>query len=312
MHNNSILITGAAGNIGSYLVDKFVEENWKVTGIDNLLTGNLKNVNSNIYKIIIDNFDSKNILERIRKKEFDVILHNAAIPRVLYSVEHPSETNDINVGKTVRLLEACVNNIKRFVFASSSSVYGNVLRNDLPVIPEHLKNPISPYALQKSIIEDYCRIFSNLYNIDTICLRYFNVISSRAKGDSPYSTVVSAWLDAIKNNRPLRFDGDGNQTRDLCYIDNIVQANFLAVNSNLSFKGDCFNVACGDEISNNEIFNFLKKRFPNITVINANTRPGDVKYMCANIEKTKNILGYKNVISFWKGLERIIFQLFNS
>lgn len=299
-----ILITGAAGFIGSHIVDRFVSEGWEVTGVDDMSNGDMNNINRGVKEFVVSSFSHESILEKIKNKEFDVVSHQAAIPRVSYSVEQPVLTNAVNVQETVALMDACKGNIDNLVFASSSSVYGNT--ELLPTNTTLTKNPRSPYALQKSIIEDYCKMFGELYDLRSVCLRYFNVFGPRAKGDSPYSTAVAAWLDAIKDGKPLRSDGDGEQSRDLCYVDNVVQANFLASTTDEKYYGECFNVACGDRTTNNQILEFLEERFGKLNIVNAPERPGDVKHTQACIQKTIGELGYKSPVEFWDGLERTI------
>jgi UDP-glucose 4-epimerase len=165
--------------------------------------------------------------------------------------------------------------------------------------------PKSPYAWQKFSIEDYAKIACELYDLDIVCLRYFNVFGPGQMGDSPYSTAVAAWCHATKNGLPLRSDGDGEQTRDMCYIDNVVHANILAANSDNQFSGRCYNVACGTSVSNNDILNFFKQNF-NIEVTHAPERPGDVKHTLADLSRSKKELGYKPLITFWEGLEQTI------
>lgn len=294
------LVSGAAGFIGSHVVDRLIKEGWWVTGVDDMSAGEIGNVNPEVELWKCDFADSS-VLTPVREGKFDVVFHLAARPRVLYSVEHPAETNDTNVQKTVKLLEACKDGAKRFVFSSSSSVYGGA--DQLPTPTWHPKSPKSPYALQKSIVEDYCTLFSNLYGLDTVCLRYFNVFGPRAKGDGAYATAVSAWLHAIKNNTPLRSDGDGLQTRDMCFVSNVAEANFLAGDSKLEFKGQCYNVACGDRVSNKEVLDYLVKKYPNVQVVNAPWRAGDVMHTQADISSTERTLGYMPRVRFWEGLE---------
>jgi len=309
---SKILVTGAAGFIGSHIVNRLLDEGYDVVGIDNLSNGVLTNVaetnraNSakDMREFVLNDFASEFILERIRAQEFDVVCHQAALPRVSYSVEHPSETNDINVGGTVRLLDACKGNIKRFIFASSSSVYGDT--DVLPTSEKLPKNPKSPYALQKSIIEDYCQLFYRLYELESVCLRYFNVFGPRAKGEGAYATAVAAWLYALKHGTHLRSDGDGEQSRDLCYIDNVVQANLAAITSNVCLNGSVYNIACNDRTTNNEILEYLKKRFKNLEIVHAPERAGDVKHTQADISAARKDLGYEPSVKFWDGLERTI------
>jgi len=337
------LVTGGCGFIGSNLTKKLVSEGWLVDVVDNLTGGRLESLetvkkrvlpNSSFIDayytslrgrdgqantspelqldrsqetvlVIQDDFSSEGMLKHIQEKHYDVIFHQAAVPRVSYSVEYPADTTYENVFKTVKLFESCTGNVQRIVWASSSSVYGGA---DLLPTPESERGkilPKSPYAWQKFVIEDYAKMAADLYNLDIVCLRYFNVFGPGQLGDSPYSTAISAWCHAIKHGLPLRSDGDGSQTRDMCYVDNVVHANILAANSNLKFSGRCYNVACGDRVSNEEILNYLKGHF-NLTVRQAPERPGDVKHTLADISRSRSELGYEPLVRFWEGLGRTI------
>jgi len=240
----------------------------------------------------------------LRNKEFDVVFHVAAIPRVAYSVAEPYKTTDVNVAKTVNFLKACVDGkVRRIVFSSSSSVYGGA--EELPTPVDYPKNPKSPYAWQKSSIEDFTKIMCELYEeTDVVCLRYFNVFGPGQFGGSPYSTAISAWCDAIKNEKQLRKDGTGDQSRDFSYIDNVVDANILAMNCDKKFTGECYNIACGDRISNNQILEKFKQRFGELDIKQAPFRAGDVMHTQADISKTISDLGYKPTTKFWEGLEK--------
>jgi len=337
------LVTGGCGFIGSNLTKKLVSEGWLVDVVDNLSGGRLESLdtvkkrvlpNSSFIAayytslrgrdgqantspelqldrsqetvlVIQDDFSSEGMLKHIQEKHYDVIFHQAAVPRVSYSVEYPADTTYENVFKTVKLFESCTGNVQRIVWASSSSVYGGA--DLLPTSEsERGKNlPKSPYAWQKFVIEDYAKMAADLYNLDIVCLRYFNVFGPGQLGDSPYATAISAWCHAIKHGLPLRSDGDGSQTRDMCYVDNVVHANILAANSDLKFSGRCYNVACGDRVSNEEILNYLKGHF-NLTVRQAPERPGDVKHTLADISRSRSELGYEPLVRFWEGLGRTI------
>ena len=167
--------------------------------------------------------------------------------------------------------------------------------------------PKSPYAWQKFAIEDYAKLCAELYNLDIVCLRYFNVFGPGQMGDSPYSTAVAAWCHATKEGIPLRSDGDGTQTRDMCYIDNVIHANILAANCDMpgGFKGRCYNVACGTSVSNNEVLDYFIRNFDS-NVTHAPERPGDVKHTLANLSRIEEELGYKPIVTFWEGLEQTI------
>lgn len=296
-----VLITGNAGFIGSNLSQRCLDERWSVTGVDNLSNGHIEFVPDLVDHYTAD-FASDTTIELIKRSKFDVVVHLAAVPRVGYSVEHPLETNETNVSKTLRLIDACRGNVGRFVFASSSSVYGGALF--MPTRTTHPKDPKSPYALQKSIIEDYLKLYSNLYGLDSVCLRFFNVFGPNQLGDSPYATAIGAWLTAIKQSRPMRSDGDGEQTRDMCYVDNVTDACVKAATKPGQLSAQCYNVACGENVSNNMVLDYMMKRYPGVSKIDAPSRPGDVRHTLADISQTRIDLGYEPLIRVWDGVQR--------
>ena len=297
------LVTGAAGFIGSNLCRKLLDEGWEVTGVDDLSNGHVEFVQGlKDFSLIVNDFAADPVLDDIRSKKFDVVFHLAAVPRVSYSVEHPFETTDTNVSKTVKLMEACRGKINRFVFSSSSSVYGGA--DMLPTPVSHLRDPKSPYAWQKSCVEDALRVFGGLYDFDSVCLRYFNVFGPNQYGDSPYSTAISAWCHAVKHGTPLRKDGSGEQSRDMCYVDNVVDVNIRAANHEGVFRGEAFNVACGDRTSNNQILDAFEERCGKLNVNNAPFRAGDIMHTQADISETERVFGYKPLVRFWDGLEK--------
>ena len=303
----NVLVTGGCGFIGSNLSLALEKEGYKVVIVDDLSSArkDWKEVfDKSEIEIISNCFASDEVVHRIEAKEFDIIFHNAAVPRVSYSVENPFETTDININRTVKLLESSVGNVNRFIFASSSSVYGGA--DILPTSVLHPKDPKSPYAWQKSSIEDLIKIFVTLYDFDAVCLRYFNVFGPGQFGGSAYSTAVSAWCHAIKHGNKLRSDGTGEQTRDMCYVDNIVLANILAAKCTKKFLGNCYNVACGDRVSNNQILEFLKNKHSDIEIENAPSRAGDVMHTLADITQTTYDLEYEPAVHFWDGLQRTL------
>lgn len=324
------LVTGGCGFIGSNLTKELVKLGWEVDVVDNMSNGHLELLeglktrvlpNGSFYTafamqdnikrepgevlVIQDDYTDQNVLNGIFQGSYDVIFHQAAIPRVSYSVENPSHTTDENISKTMMLFETAAGNVDRIVWASSSSVYGGA--ENMPTKETEPKNPKSPYAWQKSAIEDFAKFAYDLYNLDIVCLRYFNVFGPGQYGDSPYSTAVSSWCHAIKNGQECRSDGDGEQSRDMCYIDNIVSANILAAKRKDPFKGECYNIACNRRVSNNEILEHLKERFKDkVKVRHAPERPGDVKHTRAAIQKAKKDFGYEPLVHFWEGLEKTI------
>jgi nucleoside-diphosphate-sugar epimerase len=323
------LVTGGCGFIGSNLAKELVRLGWQVDIVDNMSSGhiklvadlkcrflpgagfirayNLQDLSTNRKQdeviVIQDDFDSSFILEYISDKHYDVVFHQAAVPRVSYSVEHPEHTTDTNILKTVKLFKACAGNVDRVVFASSSSVYGGA--ENLPTKESTEKQPKSPYAWQKSAIEDFAKMCWDLYKLDVVCLRYFNVFGPGQYGDSPYSTAVSAWCHAIKNDLELRSDGDGSQSRDMCYVDNAVSANILAANNEATFMGRCYNISCGDRTSNKDILEFLSKN-KNLKINHAPWRQGDVMHTQADITRAQIELRYEPCVRFWEGLERTL------
>jgi UDP-glucose 4-epimerase len=306
-----ILVTGCAGFIGSNFIEKFKKEfpKTKIIGIDNFSTGKKNCVDKSIifYKGSILN---KKLIEKIfsvHKPEY--VFHFAALPRVSYSVEHPTETSKVNILGSILLLETSKNHkVKRFIYSSSAAVYGNTKK--IPVNEEvKISELQSPYAVQKYTIEPFCKTFSMLYEIDTVCLRYFNVFGPGQYGNSPYSTVISAWLESIyfpKKQKPF-IEGNGEQSRDFCYVDNIVSANILAMKSNKKLNGEIFNVGCGEEIKVKEVKNLIEKYSKKKLILEKRpARLGDIKRSCADISKIKKTLEYKPRIKFREGLVETI------
>ncbi len=323
------LITGGCGFIGSNLAKELIKLGWQVDIVDNMSNGHLELLeglklrvlpNGSFYTaykmqdmprtqdeivVIQDDFADENVLTAIYQGLYDVVFHQAAMPRVSYSVENPSQTTYENISKTIQLFEAAAGSVKRIVWASSSSVYGGA--KNLPTKETEAKNPKSPYAWQKSSVETFAKFAYDLYNLDIVCLRYFNVFGPGQYGNSPYSTAVSAWCHAIKHGLECRSDGDGEQTRDMCYIDNVVLANIYAAQHTEPFKGECYNIACNRKVSNNEILEALKERFgERVKVKHAPERAGDVKHTLADISKAKKDFEYEPIVHFWEGLERTI------
>jgi nucleoside-diphosphate-sugar epimerase len=307
----SILVTGCAGFIGSNFVTAFKKKypKAKIAGIDDFSTGKREVVDPTIafYEgSILDESLLKNIFSK-HKPEY--VFHFAALPRVSYSVEHPRLTSEVNIIGTVSLLEmAHIYKVKRFIYSSSSSVYGGAKK--MPTKEsENMPDPKTPYAVQKYIGEPFCKIFSDLFGIETVCLRYFNVFGPGQYGDSPYSTVVSAWLESLyfpKKKKPF-IEGKGDQTRDFCYIDNVVLANMCAMESSKKFKGDVFNVAHGERTKIIEVKKLIEKYTgKKLDLESRPPRLGDVKHTLADINKAKKVLGYKPVFNFEKGLTETI------
>jgi len=312
-----ILITGVAGFIGSNLLEFFLSRDFKVKGIDNFATGFRENIDFaiNQSKKQKPELQFSFIEGDIRKyqdcakatKDIDIIFHEAALGSVQRSIDKPIDSNEANVDGTLNLLKASIDNkVKRFIFASSSSVYGD--SEVLPKSEEMIPNPKSIYAVSKLASEYYVRLFYNIYGLETVALRYFNVFGKNQNPNSIYSAVIPIFLKNIKINRPLAVFGDGNQSRDFSYIDNVIYANFLAmVSRNNNVFGNYYNVGCGEKISLNEIIGYLERKTgKKIEVMYKEPRKGDVKSSLASLVKIKKDLGYEPITDFSNGLENLM------
>lgn len=297
-----VLITGVAGFIGSNLARECIERNWVVDGVDDMSNGHVEFIPDGLNFFMLQDFASEKVLSRVSSGCYDYVFHLAAVPMVSYSVERPLETNDVNVTKTLALMDACKGRIKRFVFASSSAVYG--LADTLPTSETCKKSPKSPYGLQKSIIEDYLKLYYELYGLDSVALRFFNVFGRNQLGGSPYSTAISAWLTAIKKGQSMRSDGDGSQSRDMCHVDNVVDACIRSALHAQPLQANVFNVACGSRTTNLEILEYLRNKYPDVAFHNAPWRVGDVMHTQASIAKINEVLGYIPVVEIWDGIDK--------
>ena len=300
------LVTGGAGFIGSHIAEELMERGHKVRIVDNFLTGKRENIASFLDKIELIKGDIRdfNLCKRA-SDGVDFVLHQAALPSVPRSIEDPLMTNEINVKGTLNLLLASRDaGVKKFVFASSSSVYGDDQR--LPKKEGEEGAPLSPYAISKLVGEMYCRVFSQLYSLSTVCLRYFNIFGPRQDPYSQYSAVIPNFINKmVKGESPTIF-GDGEQSRDFTYVANVVEANKLAVEAK-DVSGEILNIACGERTTVNslvvEINQILKK---DIKAIYDKLRPGDVMHSYADISEAENVLKYKPLVSFTEGLKRTI------
>lgn len=300
------LVTGGAGFIGSHIAEELMERGHKVRIVDNFLTGKRENIASFLDKIELIKGDIRdfNLCKRA-SDGVDFVLHQAALPSVPRSIEDPLMTNEINVKGTLNLLLASRDaGVKKFVFASSSSVYGDDQR--LPKKEGEEGAPLSPYAISKLVGEMYCRVFSQLYSLSTVCLRYFNIFGPRQDPYSQYSAVIPNFINKmVKGESPTIF-GDGEQSRDFTYVANVVEANKLAVKAK-DVSGEILNIACGERTTVNslvvEINQILKK---DIKAIYDKLRPGDVMHSYADISEAENVLKYKPLVSFTEGLKRTI------
>lgn len=307
----TILVTGCAGFIGSNFVREFKKNfpKTKIIGLDDFSTGRKDALDSSITFYHGSILDEKLVKKLFSTHKPEYVFHFAALAKVSFSVQQPRHTTEVNILGIVTLLEVSKNyGVKRFIFSSSSSVYGGAKK--LPTKEsENLPDPKSPYALQKYTGESFCKIFSHLFEIETVCLRYFNVFGPGQYGNSAYSAVISAWLETLyfPKKKPAFVEGDGKQTRDFCYVDNVISANILAMQSKHIFKGEVFNIAYGDQTKLNEVKKLIEGKLQiKLQLEKHPPREGDIKHSRADISKAKKILGYNPKIDFEEGLEKTI------
>jgi nucleoside-diphosphate-sugar epimerase len=301
------LVTGGAGFIGSNIVRTLVERGEKVRVLDNLSTGKLKNIEDFLKDIEYIEGDFTD-LEVARKavKGVDYVLHQGAIPSVPRSIDDPIKTNNANILGTLNMLIASRDaGVKRFVYAASSSAYG-----DSPVMPKVETMPIapkSPYAIQKLTAEQYCQNFYTLFGLETVCLRYFNVFGPNQDPESVYSAVIPMFIKKILAGEAPIIYGDGNTSRDFTFVDNNVDANLRACIAGKESAGEVINIACGYEISLNGLIEKINEILgTNTTPIYKEERKGDVKHSLADISKAKKLLGYEPIVNFEEGLRKTI------
>lgn len=300
----NLIITGGAGFIGSHLVDKLVNENYQITVIDNLSTGSEENIKKNKQKIKFIKHDfakpASDKISRQIKENVDVIIHLAALPRIGRSIKNPIETHQANVTGVLNALEmARTLGVKKFIYSSSSSVYGTHPRQDLPLSEDATKNPMNPYAVQKLMGEEYCQIYSKIFNINICCLRLFNVYGPKMPTQGAYKLIFGNWITQIKSGQKLTIYGDGKQTRDFTYIDDAINAFALSIR-NIREKYTTFNVCSGKEISINE----LAELFTWPVEYLKNPRPQEERYKQGSFEKIKISLGWSPKVSLEEGIER--------
>lgn len=300
------VVTGGAGFIGSHLARTLLRKGMRVTVVDNFSTGkkeNLKDVLGEIELLEGDIRDGDFLSKAFAGSV--CVFHQAALPSVRRSIEFPLESNDVNVNGTLQVLWASLRaGVQRVVYAASSSVYGNTL-----VLPKHEglpPNPMSPYALTKYAGEMYCKLFSELYRLETVCLRYFNVFGPNQDPHSPYAAVIPLFVAGMMRGQSPVINGDGTQTRDFCYIDNVVEANLLAYACKQA-NGQIVNIGCGERISLLELVDLINGLLgTRLDPLFAPPRPGDVKDSLASIELAATVLGYRPRVNVAEGLSRLI------
>jgi UDP-N-acetylglucosamine/UDP-N-acetylgalactosamine 4-epimerase len=306
------LVTGGAGFIGSNLCEAILDMGYKVRCLDDLSTGFQANVD-----LFIDNPNYRFIKGDIRNFEacnsacdgVDYVLHQAAWGSVPRSIEMPLLYEEINIKGTLNMLEAArQNKVKKFVYASSSSVYGD--EPNLPKVEGKEGNLLSPYAITKKVNEEYGKIYKKLYQLDTYGLRYFNVFGERQNPNGPYAAVIPKFINLLMNNERPIINGDGSQSRDFTYIANVVQANLRSCLASSEAAGDVYNIANGEQHDLLSIFEYIKKQIgTDLTPIFGIERVGDIKHSNASIRKAKTKLCYAPEWDFQKGMKKFLVYL---
>ena len=305
--STKVLVTGGAGFIGSNLADELIRQGAKVTILDNLVTGfreNLEEIKGD-FEFIEGDINDDSALQRALPGT-EIVFHEAALPSVPRSVADPVETHDACVNGTFNLLNKCRDSgVRRLVYAASSSAYGD--QETLPKVETMAPQPLSPYAAAKLTGEYYCQVFSRVYGLETLSLRYFNVFGPRQNPSSMYSGVISRFIDALmKGDTPVIY-GDGEQSRDFTYVANVVDANIKAAQASNGI-GETINVANGERVTLNELLDVLKNITgkPDVTAQYEPARNGDVKHSQAGIDRALDFLKYEKLVGLEDGLRRTI------
>jgi len=303
------LVTGGAGFIGSNIVGKLVELGHSVRVVDNLATGRQENIKEYLEKIdfVCGDLSDFSIAKKVVDGT-DYIIHQAAIPSVPRSIIDPLATNDSIVTSTVNIFKAAVDcgSVKRIVQASSSSAYGNT--KVLPKIESMNPDPLSPYAVAKLTQEYYGRAFYNVYGLEIISLRYFNVFGPKQDPKSVYSAVIPKFISCLLEGESPVIYGDGETSRDFSYIENVVEANLLACTCKWTGESEVINIGCGKRITLNQLVEYLNLILElDIKPIYKDTRVGDVKHSMADITKAVNILGYEPKVDVYSGLRKLVY-----
>jgi nucleoside-diphosphate-sugar epimerase len=300
------LVTGGAGFIGSHIAEALVKRGDRVRVLDSLITGRRENLSHVAGDIEFIEGDIRDLAATMRAAEgAGVIFHQAAVPSVPRSVADPALNHDINVNGTFNVLMAAREaGARRVVYAASSSAYGDT--ETLPKQEEMSPSPLSPYAAAKLFGEYYCQVFSRVYNLETVALRYFNVFGPRQDPSSPYSGVISKFITALLQGEAPVIYGDGEQSRDFTYVANVVDANLRAAESREAI-GDIINVGIGERVTLNQLLAELQKALgSNLTASYKEARAGDVRHSLAAISRAGNLLGYRPIVGLAEGLRRTV------
>ncbi len=313
----NILVTGGAGFIGSHLCEKLLGLNNKVVCLDNFSTGKRENIEMFLshpdFTLIEGDIRS---LETCRKavEGMEYVLHEAALGSVPRSINDPITTNEVNISGFLNMLVAsCDAKVKRLIYAASSSTYGDSL--ELPKIENRIGKPLSPYAVTKYVNELYADVFAKTYGLETIGLRYFNVFGQRQDPDGAYAAVIPKFINQLLEHKSPVVNGNGNYSRDFTYIDNVVQINLLALSTiNPKATNQIYNTAFGESTTLNQLVEYIKEYLSeydpiikDIKIIHGKNRLGDISHSLADINKAKELLGYRPLYNIQKGLKETIY-----
>ena len=315
LSGKKILITGGAGFIGSNLCESLLDLNNEVVCLDNFTTGKRENLTSFLKNpnFTLMEGDIRNLQDCMSAtKEVDYVLHQAALGSVPRSIKDPITSNDVNVGGFLNMLVASRDNkVKRFIYAASSSTYGD--SESLPKVEEVIGKPLSPYAITKYVNELYADIFSKNYGLETIGLRYFNVFGKKQDPNGAYAAVIPKFVSQLMKLESPVINGDGNYSRDFTYIDNVIQANLLSITADQKGINTVYNVAFGERNTLNDLMGYLKEylsafnpEIQKVTVLNGANRTGDIPHSHASIAKAKKVLHYDPQYSLQQGLKQAI------
>lgn len=324
-NNEKWLVTGVAGFIGSNILECLLRNDQVVIGVDNFSTGSMANLQAvseavgaekwERFEFVEGDLKSQELCEEL-VRDVSFVLHQAALGSVPRSIENPIGSNESNVTAFLNILDASRrSNVQRFVYAASSSTYGDSLA--LPKQEDVIGHPLSPYAVTKLVNELYAQTYSKLYGIQCIGLRYFNVFGYRQNPDGAYAAVIPRWVDAVRNHQQVYIDGDGQQSRDFCFVTNAVQANLCAVIERDAVLHPVYNVACGQQTSLLEIFQIIKDLFAHkgisyeLEPIHRDPRRGDVRHSLADISRAKSDLGFVPEVDVRSGLAAYVSTMFS-
>lgn len=296
------IVTGGAGFIGSNLSEQLIKDGHSVHIVDNLSAGKKENIPKGAKLHVLDIREREQLSKLFKEIQPDGIFHLAALPRVQYSIENPAETHEVNVTGTLNVLLAakdCGN--AKVVFAASSSAYGDT--TELPTDERTSINPKSPYALHKVVGEQYCRLFSTVYNVPTLCLRYFNVYGPKCDPNGAYALVIGRFIQMRIEGKPMTITGDGTQTRDAVHVDDVARANILAMTNDAVHAGEIFNIGSGESRSVNELAEMIGGP---VEHIEPRLEPHDT---LADISKAEKLLGWKPAKEFSDGLRELMEEM---